>query len=220
FKQQESVLANSQKEFNEVSKQLEAQRALTKTLEEKELKLSEQLKEKESEIKKINSENASVQKENKTLKQQLDKAMGEGQIIASQLAYAYSIIGKDNAQRNKSILSEIQKQNYVQYDDNTYFKILKQGKPVDSIAGKTVVFAMHEQLTDGTVTLNYDKAKPLILPYRQLPLPLNTFVAKAGLNGKAKIYIKPDGGYGKDGIPGQVPPESMSIVTIEILAIK
>ncbi len=220
FKQQESVLANAQKEFNEVSKQLEAQRALTKTLEEKELKLSEQLKEKESEIKKINSENASAQKENKTLKQQFDKAMGEGQIIASQLAYAYSIIGKDNAQRNKSILSEIQKQNYVQYDDNTYFKILKQGKPVDSIAGKTVVFAMHEQLTDGTVTLNYDKAKPLILPYRQLPLPLNTFVAKAGLNGKAKIYIKPDGGYGKDGIPGQVPPESMSIVTIEILAIK
>ncbi|HGM9739035.1 TPA: sugar transporter [Proteus mirabilis] len=212
--------ANAQKEFNEVSKQLEAQRALTKTLEEKELKLSEQLKEKESEIKKINSESASVQKENKTLKQQLDKAMGEGQIIASQLAYAYSIIGKDNAQRNKSILSEIQKQNYVQYDDNTYFKILKQGKPVDSIAGKTVVFAMHEQLTDGTVTLNYDKAKPLILPYRQLPLPLNTFVAKAGLNGKAKIYIKPDGGYGNDGIPGQVPPESMSIVTIEILAIK
>ena len=53
--------------------------------------------------------NASVQKENKTLKQQLDKAMGEGQIIASQLAYAYSIISKDNAQRNKSILSEIQK---------------------------------------------------------------------------------------------------------------
>ncbi|MEX5486649.1 hypothetical protein IC611_17715 [Proteus mirabilis] len=54
--------ANAQKEFNEVSKQLEAQRTLTKTLEEKELKLSEQLKEKESEIKKINSESASVQK--------------------------------------------------------------------------------------------------------------------------------------------------------------
>ncbi len=220
FKQQESLLANAQKEFNEVSKQLDTQLTLTKTLEEKELKLSEQLKEKENEIKKINSERASIQKENKTLKQQLDKAMGEGQIIASQLAYAYSIIGKDNAQRNKSILSEIQKQNYVQYDDNTYFKILKQGKPVNSIAGKTVVFSMHEQLTDGTVTLNYDKAKPLILPYRQLPLPLNTFVAKAGLNGKAKIYIKPDGGYGKEGIPGQVPPESMSIVTIEILDIK
>ncbi|HEJ9437245.1 TPA: sugar transporter [Proteus mirabilis] len=220
FKQQESLLANAQKEFNEVSKQLDTQLTLTKTLEEKEIKLSEQLKEKENEIKKINSERASVQKENKTLKQQLDKAMGEGQIIASQLAYAYSIIGKDNAQRNKSILSEIQKQNYVQYDDNTYFKILKQGKPVNSIAGKTVVFSMHEQLTDGTVTLNYDKAKPLILPYRQLPLPLNTFVAKAGLNGKAKIYIKPDGGYGKEGIPGQVPPESMSIVTIEILDIK
>lgn len=183
-------------------------------------KLNEQIKAKEAELAKVNTDTSNILKENKTLKEQLEKMAGEGQMIAGQLAYAYSVIGKDNAQRNKSILSEIQKQNYVQYDDNTYFKILKQGKPVDSITGKTVVFTMHEELTDGTVTLNYDKAKPLILPYRQLPLPLNTFIAKAGINGKAKIYIKPGGGYGKNGVPGQVPPESMSIVTIEILDIK
>ncbi|QEZ92922.1 sugar transporter [Proteus sp. CD3] len=183
-------------------------------------KLNEQIKAKDAELAKVNTDTSNILKENKTLKEQLEKMAGEGQMIAGQLAYAYSIIGKDNAQRNKSILSEIQKQNYVQYDDNTYFKILKQGKPVESIAGKTVVFTMHEELTDGTVTLNYDKAKPLILPYRQLPLPLNTFIAKAGINGKAKIYIKPGGGYGKNGVPGQVPPESMSIVTIEILDIK
>ncbi|WP_100159071.1 sugar transporter [Proteus columbae] len=183
-------------------------------------KLNEQIKAKDAELAKVHTDTSNILKENKTLKEQLEKMAGEGQMIAGQLAYAYSIIGKDNAQRNKSILSEIQKQNYVQYDDNTYFKILKQGKPVASIAGKTVVFTMHEELTDGTVTLNYDKAKPLILPYRQLPLPLNTFIAKAGINGKAKIYIKPGGGYGKNGVPGQVPPESMSIVTIEILDIK
>ncbi|MEQ5225085.1 sugar transporter [Proteus cibi] len=183
-------------------------------------KLNEQIKAKDAELAKVNTDTSNILKENKTLKEQLEKMAGEGQMIAGQLAYAYSIIGKDNAQRNKSILSEIQKQNYVQYDDNTYFKILKQGKPVTSIAGKTVVFTMHEELTDGTVTINYDKAKPLILPYRQLPLPLNTFIAKAGINGKAKIYIKPGGGYGKNGVPGQVPPESMSIVTIEILDIK
>lgn len=183
-------------------------------------KLNAQLKAKDAELSKVNTDTNNILKENKTLKEQLNKMAGEGQMIAGQLAYAYSIIGKDNAQRNKSILSEIQKQNYVQYDDNTYFKILKQGKPVPSITGKTVVFTMHEELTDGTVTISYDKAKPLILPYRQLPLPLNTFIAKAGINGKAKIYIKPDGGYGKNGVPGQVPPESMSIVTIEILDIK
>lgn len=183
-------------------------------------KLNEQIKAKDAELAKINTDTSNILKENKTLKEQLGKMAGEGQMIAGQLAYAYSIIGKDNAQRNKSILSEIQKQNYVQYDDNTYFKILKQGKPVASIAGKAVVFTMHEELTDGTVTINYDKSKPLILPYRQLPLPLNTFIAKAGINGKAKIYIKPGGGYGKNGVPGQVPPESMSIVTIEVLDIK
>lgn len=203
-----------------MTKQLEAQRELTKTLEDKGSQLNEQVKEKEAELVKANTEKTNVLKENKTLKEQIEKMASEGQMIAGQLAYAYSIIGKDNAQRNKSILSEIQKQNYIQYDDDTYFKILKQGKPVASITGKTVVFTMHEELTDGTVTLNYDKSKPLILPYRQLPLPLNTFIAKAGINGKAKIYIKPGGGYGKNGVPGQVPPESMSIVTIEILDIK
>lgn len=183
-------------------------------------KLNAQLKAKDAELAKVNTDTNNILKENKTLKDQLNKMAGEGQMIAGQLAYAYSIIGKDNAQRNKSILAEIQKQNYVQYDDNTYFKILKQGKPVPLITGKTVVFTMHEELTDGTVTISYDKTKPLILPYRQLPLPLNTFIAKAGINGKAKIYIKPGGGYGKNGVPGQVPPESMSIVTIEILDIK
>ena len=219
-KQQEKTLADTQKEMLDITKQLETQRALTQSLEEKSTQLNEQIKAKEAELAKANTETSNVLKENKTLKEQLEKIAGEGQMIAGQLAYAYSIIGKDNAQRNKSILSEIQKQNYIQYDDNTYFKILKQGKPVDSIAGKTVIFTMHEELTDGTVTLNYDKAKPLTLPYRQLPLPLNTFIAKAGINGKAKIYIKPGGGYGKNGVPGQVPPESMSIVTIEVLDVK
>ncbi|MEQ4923314.1 sugar transporter [Proteus hauseri] len=219
-KLQESTLTNAQKELIDITKQLEAQRVLTKTLEEKELKLNEQIKVKEAELAQTNTDTTKIQKENKSLKEQLEKVMGEGQMISGQLAYAYSIIGKDNAQRNKSILSDIQKQNYTQYDDNTYFKILKQGKPVDSINNKTVVFVMHEELTDGTVTLNYDKSNPLILPYRQLPLPLNTFIAKAGINGKAKIYIKPGGGYGKNGVPGQIPPESMSIVTVEILEIK
>ena len=38
---------------------------------------------------------------------------------------------------------------------------------------------------------------------------------------KLKIYIKPGWRvWGKMVSPGQVPPESMSIVTIEILAIK
>ncbi|MGY6289643.1 hypothetical protein, partial [Proteus mirabilis] len=41
-------------------------------LEEKELKLSEQLKEKESEIKKINSENANAQKEFNEVSKQLE----------------------------------------------------------------------------------------------------------------------------------------------------
>lgn len=219
-KQQQNSLSGTEKQLNDIMQQLTAQKILTQTLEEKSAQLNEQIKSKDAELAKINTETDSIKKENKTLKEDLQKIMGEGQMIANQLTYAYSVIGKDNAKRNKSILSSIQKQNYIQYDDNTYFKILKQGKPVASIASKTVKFTMYEELTDGSVTLNYDKSKPVIMPYRQLPLPLNTFIAKAGINGKAKIYIKPGGGYGEKGVPGQIPPESMSIVTIEVLDAK
>ncbi|EGT3611658.1 peptidylprolyl isomerase [Morganella morganii] len=127
-----------------------------------------------------------------------------------------------NIERNRAMLAEIKKQHYVRYDDNIYFKILKQGKtvPAAAMAGKVVTFTLNETLTDGSVTLSYDKTKPLVVPFNQLPQPLNVFVALAGEAGKVKFYVKPEGGYGKAGIPGKIPPESMSVITIEVLNIK
>ncbi|EGT3611509.1 hypothetical protein FAP59_18145 [Morganella morganii] len=133
-----------------------------------------------------------------------------------------SAIAKANIARNNIILSDIMKQNYIQFDNNIYFKILKQGNPVSvsSISDKEVIFTLHETRTDGTVMVEHNRDNPVSMPYNQLPLPLNIFIAKAGEKGKVKIYIKPEGGYGKAGIPGKVPPESMSVITIEVLSIK
>lgn len=129
-------------------------------------------------------------------------------------------INKKNIERNKVILANIKKQNYLQYDDNIYFKFLKQGTLVPSIEDKVVTFTLHEELTDGTVTIDYSKANPVVTAYRKLPLPLNLLIAKAGVKGKVKVYITPEGGYGKAGIPGKIPPESMSMLTLEVLGIK
>ncbi|OAT35017.1 hypothetical protein [Proteus myxofaciens] len=219
-KQNSNSVSDTEKQLNDANKQLEDQRKLALTAQNKNTQLNEQIKEKDVVLAKLTTEVKDIKKENELIKSQLEKLAGEGQMIASQLDYAYSVISKGNSQRNKSILSDIQKQNYIRYDDDTYFKILKQGKPATRLTEKTIVFTMHEELTDGTVTLDYNKSNPLILPYRQLPFPLNTFIAKAGINGKAKVYIKPNGGYGKNGLPGKVPPESMSIISIEVLDIK
>lgn len=85
---------------------------------------------------------------------------------------------------------------------------------------KTVTLTLNETLTDGTVTVNYNKTQPLVIPYYQLPPPLNFFVTTAGENGRLKIYARPEVAYGSTGIPGKIPPESMSITTIEVLSIK
>lgn len=131
-----------------------------------------------------------------------------------------AVLSKKNIERNKMILADIRKQNYLRYDDNMYFKFLKQGTLVPSIEDKVVTFTLREELTDGTVTVDHGKANPVVAAYRKLPLPLNLLVAKAGVKGKIKVYITPEGGYGKAGIPGKIPPESMSILTLEVLDIK
>lgn len=48
---------------------------------------------------------------------------------------------------------------------------------------KSITFIMREQLTDGTVTVLYTDKNPVTLPYNELPVPLNSFIEKAGEGG-------------------------------------
>ena len=61
---------------------------------------------------------------------------------------------------------------------------------------------MHEELTDGTVTLIMIKLSHLFCLTTIAVTTEYLYCKKAGINGKAKIYIKPGGGYGKNGGKG------------------
>ncbi|MEK2516357.1 hypothetical protein AAAA14_16120, partial [Providencia stuartii] len=129
-------------------------------------------------------------------------------------------IAQANAKRNQRIIEEITKQKYSKLDSFTYYKILQKGKPITNVQKKNITFIMREQLTDGTLTVLYKDQEPVTLPYSELPAPLNSFVEKAGEGGMVKVYIKPEGGYGVDGIPGVIPPNSMSIIDLKIISAK
>ena len=46
------------------------------------------------------------------------------------------------------------------------------------------------------------------------------FVSLAGAGGAVDVYIKPEGGYGVAGIEGQIPPNSMSMIKLNVLKIE
>ncbi|ELX8378443.1 peptidylprolyl isomerase [Providencia stuartii] len=129
-------------------------------------------------------------------------------------------IAEENKKRNQKMIEEITRQKYSKLDAFTYYKILQKGKPISNVKKKNITFIMREQLTDGTVTVLYTDKNPVTLPYNELPVPLNSFIEKAGEGGMVKVYIKPEGGYGVDGIPGQIPPNSMSIIDLKIISVK
>ena len=129
-------------------------------------------------------------------------------------------IADENSKRNQKIIEQITQQKYSKLDSNTYYKILQAGSPITNVKNKDITFIMREQLTDGTVTVMYTDQNPVTLPYKELPTPLNSFVERAGEGGMVKVYIKPEGGYGVQGIPGEIPPNSMSIIDLKILKVK
>ena len=129
-------------------------------------------------------------------------------------------IAADNNKRNQKIIEQITQQKYSKLDSNTYYKVLQAGSPITNVKNKDITFIMREQLTDGTVTVMYTDKNPVTLPYNELPTPLNSFIEKAGEGGMVKVYIKPEGGYGVQGVPGEIPPNSMSIIDLKIIKAK
>ncbi|MTB66347.1 peptidylprolyl isomerase [Providencia sp. wls1943] len=126
-------------------------------------------------------------------------------------------IAKENEKRNQKILQDIKQQKYSKLDNYTYYKVLQKGTPITNVKDKKITLIMREQLTDGKVTVMHTEKNPMVLPYDQLPPPMNSFVEKVGVGGMVKIYIEPEGGYGPEGIPGEVPPNSMSIIDLKVI---
>ncbi|WP_262362761.1 FKBP-type peptidyl-prolyl cis-trans isomerase, partial [Providencia rustigianii] len=176
-----------------------------------------------SQIRDLNQRVMQLRKENDSLKSaQTHQAQSSGKTpsIIKIPAKDTNSVAQENAKRNQKIIQDINQQKYSKLDSHTYYKVLQKGAPISNVADKQITIIMREQLTDGKVTVMHTEQNPMVLAYNQLPPPLNMFVDKIGVGGMVKVYIEPEGGYGVDGVPGTIPPNSMSIIDFKVISAK
>ncbi|WP_230083863.1 hypothetical protein [Providencia alcalifaciens] len=168
-------------------------------------------------IRDLNQRVTQLREENDALRANKKTVAGKAPNIIQIPPADNTTIAKENAKRNQKILEDIKRQKYSKLDNFTYYKVLQKGTPITDVQDKKITLIMREQLTDGKVTVMHTEKNPMVLPYNQLPPPMNSFVEKVGVGGMVKIYIEPEGGYGPEGIPGEVPPNSMSIIDLKVI---
>ncbi|MEX9947651.1 hypothetical protein AB7X11_03930 [Providencia alcalifaciens] len=170
-----------------------------------------------TQIRDLNQRVTQLREENEALRASKKTSTGKTPTIIQIPSADNATIAKENEKRNQKILQDIKQQKYSKLDNYTYYKVLQKGTPITNVKDKKITLIMREQLTDGKVTVMHTEKNPMVLPYDQLPPPMNSFVEKVGVGGMVKIYIEPEGGYGPDGIPGEVPPNSMSIIDLKVI---
>ncbi|EMJ9776689.1 hypothetical protein RGO69_003522, partial [Morganella morganii] len=155
--------------------------------------------------------------ENTSLNTQIAKAEEKNKAVA---AYTFQQVGELNKRKNQELISRLERQNYAKMSPDVYYRITKQGQKYKALKGKTITFAMHEELTDGKVTVSHPVNAPAVVPFNELPGDLAKFISLVGAGGSVDVYIKPEGGYGAAGIAGQIPPNSMSMIKLNVLKIE
>lgn len=154
---------------------------------------------------------------NNTLNKKIAKEEEKNKAVT---AYTFQQVGELNKRKNKELITRLESQKYEKMSPDVYFRVTKQGQKNKALKGKTITFAMREELTDGSVTVSHSKDAPAVVPFNELPGDLAKFVSLAGVGGQVDVYIKPEGGYGVEGIEGQIPPNSMSMITLNVLKIE
>ena len=101
------------------------------------------------------------------------------------------------------------------------YKILKEGngkKPVDN---DLITFHLRAYDMDGNkFDDSYERDKPIQLPVQQGLLPGWLEALKMmKVGSKWKIWLPPELAFGDRGLPGQIPPQYVTIFEIELLSI-
>ncbi|MBI1859593.1 MAG: FKBP-type peptidyl-prolyl cis-trans isomerase [Deltaproteobacteria bacterium] len=99
---------------------------------------------------------------------------------------------------------------------------VKAGTGPEAVSGKEVTVHYTGKLTDGKkFDSSLDRKQPFkfILGAGQVISGWDKGVAGMKVGGKRKLTIPPDMGYGKNGVPGVIPPDSTLVFDVELLAV-
>jgi len=128
---------------------------------------------------------------------------------------------KTEATNNSFLAENAKKEGVKTTASGLQYKITKEGMGKQPVATSVVKVHYKGQLADGKVfDSSYDRGE-------QIEFPLNHVIPgwTEGLQlmkegGKATFYIPANLGYGEQGVPGSIPPNSTLIFDVELIAVK
>ncbi len=101
------------------------------------------------------------------------------------------------------------------------YKIIKEGTGKQPNATSRVTVHYKGQLTDGKVfDSSYDRGEPVEFPLNQVIPGWTEGLQLLKEGGKATLYIPAKLGYGEQGVPGTIPPNSTLIFDVELLKVQ
>ncbi|MFZ3620896.1 FKBP-type peptidyl-prolyl cis-trans isomerase N-terminal domain-containing protein [Leclercia barmai] len=124
----------------------------------------------------------------------------------------------ENEKQSKALMLKAAKEpGAVKVADGSVYRIVQKGETPLILADNELITELDEVLGTGKVISSKELRASRV---KDLPPLFQTVVKKMGLGGVAKIHIPAKQAYGEAGVPGFVPPGTISIITIKIVGVK
>ena len=124
----------------------------------------------------------------------------------------------ENEKQSKAIMAKAANEKGAKrLPEGAIYRIIQQGQTPLITGQNEIMTELSEVLGTGKVMSSKEVRASRV---KDLPPMFQTVVKKMGLGGEAKLHIPAKQAYGEAGVPGFVPPGTVSIITIKIIGIK
>lgn len=153
-------------------------------------------------------------------KLQLEQATLSKELTALDLLQKkqFTAAQSENEKQSKAIMTKAASEKGAKrLPDGAVYRVIKQGEAPLVNDQNEIMTEIDEVLGTGKVMSKNEIRASRV---KDLPPLFQTVIKKLGLGGEAKLHIPAKQAYGESGVPGFVPPGTVSIITIKVVGIK